>query len=63
MHEKFEGPGYHLTGKKITFASLWNQKGKKNIPLKGIPRESEARKKSCARAVVVPPLDIAIGPL
>lgn len=29
MHEKFEGPGYHLTGKKITFASLWNQKGKK----------------------------------
>ena len=34
----------------------------RDIPLKGMPRESEARKKSCARAVVVPPLEIAIGP-
>jgi hypothetical protein len=31
-------------------------------PLKGIPTESEALKKSWARALIVPPLLMAIGP-
>jgi len=63
MHETFEGPGYHLTNKNEKVCGIQEEKEKENTPLKGIPRESEARKKSCARAVVVPPLDIAIGPL